>query len=146
MRLAWTGNHRGGEPRRTEPIAIVGMGCRYPGGITTPQDLWRLVADGGRRHRRVPHRPGLGPLRPVPHGRRPPGRTYSDRGGFLHDAGDFDPGFFGISPREALAMDPQQRCCWSAWEAFERAGIDPPGVRGTRTGVFAGASTTATAG
>ncbi|WP_435819822.1 type I polyketide synthase [Micromonospora taraxaci] len=121
-----------------EPIAIVGMACRYPGGITTPADLWRIVADGADVVSGLPDDRGwdLAALAGDPDDR---GSSHTAQGGFIDGVADFDAAFFGISPREALAMDPQQRLLLEvSWEAIERAGIDPASLSGSRTGVFAG--------
>ncbi|MGW3432547.1 type I polyketide synthase [Streptomyces melanosporofaciens] len=126
------------EEKNREPIAIVAMSCRFPGGVSSPEELWRMVADGADGLSPFPKDRGW---HEELHNPDSQGTGYVNEGGFLHDAAMFDPVFFGISPREALAMDPQQRLLLEAsWEVLERAGIDPLSVKGTSGGVFMGAA------
>ncbi|GLX02793.1 type I polyketide synthase [Microtetraspora sp. NBRC 16547] len=128
---------RAAEEERTEPIAIIGMGCRYPGGVTTPEELWRLLADGADAITEFPADRGWDV--DALHRSDAPGHSATRHGGFLDAPGDFDAGFFGLSPAAAEVTDPQHRLLLEVcWEAVERAGIDPLALRGSPTGVFAG--------
>lgn len=132
----------GAERQAAEPVAIIGLGCRMPGGVSDPEGFWELLRDGVDATGDFPasRADASGLFDPDPEA---PGKAYVTRGGFLDEVDRFEPGVFGISPREAVGMDPQQRLVLQVvWEALERAGYAPDGLEGSATGVFLGVSTT----
>ncbi|WP_344318802.1 type I polyketide synthase, partial [Streptomyces yatensis] len=138
---AITAGGTGAGAAEAEPIAIIGMSCRFPGGVRSPEQLWELLTEGTDAISPLPADRGwdAGAYHPDP---ERTGTTYSAAGGFVDGAGEFDAAFFGISPREAVSMDPQQRMLLElTWEAFERAGIDPASLRSSLTGTFVSATT-----